>query len=171
MRFLKQDITEVMKAVRDYIKTRALPEKEARMVERIMDMYMNTPYVYNKLVVYIRSDFSKEAAFPWKLGKKAIFVRTKDGDSLPTVMHATLGNIATLYDLQVNNSFTLVRDLMIINDINITYTTGVYDFIRELYLEGCCKKLATVPHSFKVSDELAKMGNQKAKDIELNEED
>ena len=140
MRFVKQDITDIMKVVRDYIEKRSLPEKEARMVSRIMDMYMNTPYVYNKLVVYIRSDFSKTCTLPWRLGKKAIFIRTNNGDDLPDVIHATESILKTLGDLQTNSDFTLFRDLMIANDIRETYTTGVYDFVRTLYYEGCNKE-------------------------------
>ena len=137
MRFVKVDIKDVMKVVRDYIDKRSLPKEEARMVSKIMDMYMNTPYVYNKLIVYVRTDFSKACVYPWKLGKKAIFIRTKNGDDLPRVINATESNLKTLRDLQTDKDFSLFRNLMIANDIRETYTTGVYDFVRRLYYEGC----------------------------------
>lgn len=142
MRFVKVDIVDVMKAVRDYTKKRAYPEKEARMVSRIMDMYMNTPYVYNDVVVYIRSDFCAEVTKVsmndlCKLGKKTIMLRTKNGENLPLVIRLTEHSIASIYDLQKDPDNNLIRELLNVNNIHFVYTTGIYDFIHQLYLEGC----------------------------------
>lgn len=142
MRFVKLDIVDVMKAVRDYTKKRSYPEKEARMVSRIMDMYMNTPYVYNDVIVYIRSDFCADVTKAGmhevcKLGKKTIMLRTKNGENLPQVMNITERTIASILDLKKDPDNNLIRELLEINNISFVYTTGIYEFIHQLYLEGC----------------------------------
>lgn len=140
MRFVKENIRTVMKKVREYGDTHHLPTVYAKVYANLMNAYQEDPKSFSNIIVYIRSDSDK---IPWKIGKKAIIVRSNgcgtvsEFNKFPCTIDVSESDINRYHGLRCDSGISsLLSAIYTANGIRIMYTVGTYDFINALYIES-----------------------------------